>query len=71
MAEKGVSRGTSTSLRPSLMVTSAARSIRLLLVPAAMEASVPVVQGHTTMARGALEPLASGAVHSSRPNTRS
>jgi len=69
-AEKGVSRGTRISLRPSLMTTSAARSIRFCASPAATAASVPMVHGQTTIASGGLEPEASGANHSSRPNTR-
>ena len=69
MAENGVSRGTSTSLRPSFNTTSAARSMRFWANPLAMAARLPMVQGHTTMASGGLEPEAGGANHSSRPNT--
>ena len=67
MAESGVSRGTRISLRASLSMTSAARSIRLSASPAAIAASVPMVQGQTTMASAGLEPDATGANHSSRP----
>src|SRR5574343_552633 len=61
MAENGVSRGTSTSLRPSFSTTSAARSINLSASPWAMAASVPMVQGQITIASGGLEPEATGA----------
>ena len=68
--ENGVSRGTRMSLRPSFSVTSAARSMRLSERPAATAASVPTVQGQMTMASGGLDPEATGANQSSRPNTR-
>jgi hypothetical protein len=60
-----------TSLRPSLIATSAARSMRVLASPAAIAAREPIEHGHTTIASGGLEPEAGGANHSSRPNTRS
>ena len=71
MVVKGVSRTTRISLRRSFRVTSAARSISELERPAAILPRVPVVQGQMTMASGGLLPLATGAVHSWRPKTRS
>src|SRR6266568_4105961 len=65
-AENGVSRGTRISLRPSLSITSAARSMRVSESPAATAASVPTVQGQMTIASGGLEPEATGANQSSR-----
>ena len=70
MLENGDSRGTRISCRRSLRATSAARSMRLLLAPVAMAERVPVEQGQTTMAAGALEPDAGGAIQSLWPNTR-
>ena len=71
IAENGVSRGTITRSPRSLMTTSAARSSRFSLAPVAIADSVAMLAGQTTMRRGAPEPLASGEVHSSSPNTRS
>src|SRR5690606_4733203 len=51
-------------------VTSAARSIKLLQAPVAIADRVPVEQGTTTMAVGAPEPEAGGAIQSSLANTR-
>ena len=44
---------------------------KIVIVAFGPDASVPVVQGHTTTASGGLEPLATGAVHCCRPNTSS
>ncbi len=44
--------------------------MRLLLAPVATAESVPVEQGQTTMAEGAPEPEATGAIQSSRPKQR-
>jgi hypothetical protein len=66
----GVSRGTRMSGRRSFSMTSAARWIRLSASPQATAASVPMLQGQMTMASAGLEPEATGANHSSRPNTR-
>ncbi|MNO61405.1 hypothetical protein D3C76_520520 [compost metagenome] len=67
MLENGASRGTRISWRRSFRATSAARSIRLLQAPLAMAESVPVEQGTTTIAEGAPEPEATGAIQSSLP----
>ena len=53
-SESGVSRGTSTSLRRSLSVTSAARSTSERLVPPAMAATVPIEHGTDDHAVGPL-----------------
>ena len=71
IAESGVSRGTSTSGRPSFSITSAARSIRWSARPCAIAASAPIEQGHTTIASAGDEPDAIGAIQSSRPQTTS
>lgn len=47
--------------------TSAARSIRLSLMPCAIAATVPVEQGQITMVRGAADPDATGENQSSLP----
>src|SRR3990167_6109715 len=70
MLENGASRGTRINWRRSFSTTSAARSIRLLQAPLAMADRVPVEQGTTTMALGAPEPEAAGAIQSSLPYTR-
>ena len=70
IADNGISRGTRINCRRSLIITSAARSIRLLLAPVAMAESEPEEQGQTTIERGAAEPLATGANHSCSPKTR-
>jgi hypothetical protein len=48
MDESGVSRGTSTSLRPSFSATDAARWIRFAIAPAARVPTVDMEQGQTT-----------------------
>jgi hypothetical protein len=53
-----------------LITTSAARSSKFSLAPVAMADTVAMLAGHTTMRSGAPEPLATGEVHSSSPNTR-
>jgi hypothetical protein len=58
MAESGVSRGTRTSFLFSLIMTSAARSIRFDAKPFAMAASVFMEQGITAMASTLSDPLA-------------
>ncbi len=63
MLEKGVSLGTSTNFLRSLIMTSAARLIRFSLVPQAIDASVAMVQGQTTIASATDDPLAGGPVH--------
>ena len=55
----GASRGTITNGRCSLSETSAARSIRFDDVPAAIPASVFIVQGMTTMPSQCCDPDAS------------
>ena len=62
MLENGASRGTRISCRRSLIATSAARSIRLLQAPVAIADKVPVEHGSTTIAVGAPEPEAAGAI---------
>jgi hypothetical protein len=62
---KGVSRTIRISLRRSFEVTSAARTIRLELMPWAMADMVWMEQGATTMASVGKEPLASRADMSS------
>ena len=69
MVEWGVSRTTMMSLRRSLSMTSAARSMRSSQTPFATVASVPDVQGQITIASGGFDPLAGGAVHCWRPKT--
>jgi hypothetical protein len=61
MRLSGVSRGTRTSGRPSLSVTSAARSIRFEARPVTMPERVPIEQGATTMPSVRTEPDAIGA----------
>ncbi len=46
--ESGVSRGTSTSLRPSLSATEAARWMRFAMAPAASVPTVDIEQGQIT-----------------------
>lgn len=53
---KRVSLGTRISCPRSLITTSAARSSRLLLIPVATAASVPVEQGQMTICLGAALP---------------
>ena len=65
--ESGVSRTTSTSLRRSFIITSAARPTRSSEIPCAMRASPPVEQGMTTMASHPADPEANGARKSRRP----
>ncbi len=60
---KGVSRGSSTSLRRSLSMTSAARSSRLPDMPVRMLANVFMLHGATTMPSVRKEPL---AMHAAR-----
>ena len=59
-SEIGVSRGTRMSLRRSLSITSAHRSMESELNPCAMRPRVPMLQGMTTMTSGGLDPLAKG-----------
>ncbi|MNW04513.1 hypothetical protein D3C71_2006130 [compost metagenome] len=58
MACSGVSRGTSTSGRPSLSITSAARVMRLSDEPFATAESVPMEHGMMIMPCVRNEPLA-------------
>src|SRR5258708_16447337 len=60
----------STSLRRSLSVTSAARSMRERLVPCAIAASVPIEQGQTTMPSVCTDPDAGWAPRSVSLNAR-
>src|SRR4051812_32253742 len=69
IALSGVSRGTRTSFRCSLSVTSAARSIRDLDAPAAIAERVPIEHGHTIIPEVFAEPDAGGAPLSSFENT--
>src|SRR5438270_11096348 len=69
-SESGVSRGTSTSLRRSLSVTSAARSISDRLVPWAIAAKVPIEHGHTTIPSVFTDPDAGCAPRSASLNRR-
>src|SRR6185436_17428104 len=69
-SDSGVSRGTSTSLRRSLSVTSATRSINERLVPCAIAAIVPIEHGHTTMPSVCTEPDAGCAPRSASLNRR-
>ncbi len=70
ISESGVSRGTRTSERPSLSATSAARSTRFELKPAATRASVPMLQGHRITAPVRAVPEEGGASTMSGANTR-
>ena len=49
-----------TSLRPSLSATLAARWIRFVIVPDAIAPSVPIEQGQITYPSIRAEPLAAG-----------
>src|SRR5690349_20126960 len=69
-SDSGDSRGTSTSLRRSLSTTSAARSIRLRLVPCAIAATVPMEQGQMTIPALFADPDAGSAPRSLSSNTR-
>src|SRR6266568_1228982 len=62
--ESGVSRGTRISLRRSLSVTSAARSMRERLVPCEIAAIVPIEQGQTTIPSVCTDPEAGSAPRS-------
>jgi hypothetical protein len=48
IVDSGVSRGITTSFRPSLSATLAARWIRFDIVPDAIAPSVPIEHGQTT-----------------------
>ena len=61
----GVSRGTRISLRRSLRWTSAARVIRFVVIPWAIDARVLMLHGMTTMPPVRNEPLAIPAEKSS------
>ena len=63
-AQSGVSRGTRISLRRSLRWTSAARVIRLVVIPPAIAPSVLMLHGMMTMPPVGNEPLAIPAVKS-------
>ena len=69
IALSGVSRGTSTSGRRSLSITSAARSIKLSARPAASAPAVPMLQGQIAIASAGFDPEAMGESQSSRPKT--
>src|SRR5690554_2318606 len=69
IADSGISRGTTISWPRSLITTSAARSIKVSLLPVAIALKVPVEHGHTTMRLGADDPEAMGENHSSFPYT--
>jgi hypothetical protein len=58
MSESGVSRGTSTSLRLSLIATEAARWMRFDIAPEAIVPAVPIEHGQITYASTFAEPLA-------------
>ena len=58
----GVSRGTTTSVRRSLSMTSAARVRSVSEMPWAMRAAVPIEHGTTTIACHPALPLAKGAL---------
>ena len=66
----GVSRGTSTSRRRSLSITSAQRWIRLPPTPWAIAARVDIEHGATTAAGASDDPDAKGWVMSRRSSTR-
>src|SRR5205085_1387673 len=65
----GVSRGTSTNLRCSFSVTSAARSISERDAPTAIADRVPIEQGQTIMPAARDEPDAGAAPRSSFEKT--
>jgi hypothetical protein len=65
ITESGDSRTTKTSLRPSAIVTSAARTIRFSKCPLAIAASVFMLHGATSIPSVANEPWAIGAARSS------
>src|SRR2546428_664115 len=69
-SESGVSRGTRMSVRRSLSPTSAARSMRLRLVPCAIAATVPIQQGQITIPAVFADPDAGSAPRSESSNTR-
>src|SRR5918911_2352079 len=60
ISESGVSRGITTSLRPSFSATDAARWIKFDIAPDAIVPSVPIEHGQTTYASTFAEPLAYG-----------
>ena len=62
ITESGVSRGTSTSVRRSLSITSAARVSSVSEMPCAMRAQVPIEQGTIAIACQPALPLANGAL---------
>ena len=64
IVESGVSRGTSTSFRPSFSATLAARWIRLDMAPEATVPSVPIEHGQITYASTRADPLAYGELQS-------
>ncbi len=65
MGLKGLSRGTSTSGRFSLMETPAARWIRFIVMPCAIDAAVDMLQGAMTIASIFEDPLEIPAAKSS------
>ena len=67
VAVGGASRTTSTSLRRSFSITSAARPTRSSEMPWAIRARPPVEQGITTIASQPADPEANGARKSRRP----
>src|SRR6266550_5986503 len=69
IALNGVSRGTRISLRCSLRVTSAARSISDLDAPTAIADSVPIEHGQTIIPAVRAEPEAGAAPRSSLEKT--
>src|SRR5919204_6712249 len=62
--ESGVSRGQTTSFRPSFSATDAARWMRFDIAPDAIVPSVPIEHGQMTYASTLAEPLAYGAFQS-------
>src|SRR5206468_939706 len=64
IADRGVSRGQTTSFRSSLSATDAARWMRFCIAPEAIVPSVPIEQGQMTYASTFAEPEAYGAFQS-------
>ena len=64
IADSGVSRGMTTSRRPSFNATDAARWIRFCIAPEATVPSVPIEHGQMRYASTFAEPDAYGAFQS-------
>src|SRR4051794_36502371 len=70
ISESGVSRGTSSSFRPSFSATDAARWIRFDIAPEAIVPSVPIEHGQMTYASTFAEPPTRRGEGPARPPPR-